>query len=96
MAIVCRKCNYEISETEINVHVGGAICSFTYEILKCINNICSIFNALPNFRKKIEDTPEILQEKKLAAIANQQKILCERCFQYNGWMRIADEAKDEE
>ena len=95
MAIVCRKCNYEISEQEINVHYWGAMRDFAYKILECINNFYSSYNLLSNFQKRsIKDTPEILYEKKLSAIANQQKIVCEECFQYNGWMRIANEAKD--
>ena len=97
MAIVCRKCNYEISEGQIKIHVGGAICSFIYQATEFVNNLYSSYNAYLNFQKKsVKDTPEILHEKNLSALANQQKILCERCFEYNGWMRIADEATDEE
>ena len=97
MAIVCRKCNYQISEGEINVHYWGAMRDFAYETLRGINNFYASINMISNFQKKsMKDTPEILHEKKLSSIANQQKILCERCFAYNGWMRIADEATDEE
>jgi len=97
MAIVCRKCNYEISENEIKIYVGGAICSFIYQTMELINNLYSSCNTFSNVQKKsIKDTPEILHEKRFSAIANQQKIACERCFQYNGWIRIADKSQDKE
>ncbi|MDP3787715.1 MAG: hypothetical protein Q8Q60_00175 [Candidatus Chromulinivorax sp.] len=90
MAIVCRKCNYQINEEEISVHFWGAVANSVHTAMEFINNIYS------TFRKKIEDTPEVKHEKKLCAIANQLKIICPECFQYNGWITIADESEEVE
>ena len=92
MAIVCRKCNYEITEDEINVYFWGEILHFFKTTIECINNMYSSFNLISNSQKKAAiDDPAIKQEKKLSAIANQQKIACQRCFKYNGWIRITNE-----
>lgn len=88
MAIVCRKCRYEISEDEINIFFWGAVASSIHTAMEFTNNIYS------TFRKKVEDTAEIKHEKKLRAIANQQKIICPECFQYNGWITMADESEE--
>lgn len=90
MAIVCRKCKYEISEEEINQHYSGAMLDFVKTTMECIISICSIF------RKKIEDDQEIKQENKLLGRANYYKIPCSQCFKYNGWIRITDESEEPE
>ncbi|MBV8661194.1 MAG: hypothetical protein JO129_03565 [Candidatus Dependentiae bacterium] len=90
MAIVCRKCKYEISEDEISQHYTGIMLNFAKTTMECITCICSIF------RKKIEDNQEIKQENKLLGRANYYKIPCCQCFQYNGWIRISDEFDESE
>ena len=89
MAIVCRKCNYKISESEINEHYKGFLLKLAKSSIEFSNNMISLFRA------KIDDTPEVKQEKILSSRANEYEIRCPKCFQYNGWIRVADENEAE-
>ena len=83
MAIVCRKCYYVVSEEEIKEHYWGEMLNFMKIAMEFVNNIYS------SFRSRIKDDSEIKQENLLLARANQYKIHCPECFQYNGWVKVA-------
>lgn len=88
MNIVCRKCNYIISEQEINQHYNGVLLNFAKELITLGNNLFTCFR-----KQTIEEDPKIKYENTLLGRANHYKIRCPQCFQYNGWIKITDESE---
>ncbi|MBV8661434.1 MAG: hypothetical protein JO129_04790 [Candidatus Dependentiae bacterium] len=86
MAIICRKCNYEISRTTITVYTVGAIAAF----------ITTVLPYLPKphgatATKKNMTTAEAIEYVKgmaddaLTASANILKLNCPTCSKYEYW-----------
>jgi len=104
MAIVCRKCHYEISEGQI----VGYIFSDVYDIAKLIVPaiapaiILNYYGLKPDkFRHHNIETNDILndteipeQEKRnyiesgVVMFFNKQQVICPSCLKYKGWIDI--------
>jgi len=84
MAIVCRKCNYHLTEDEITAHCSGAMFNFIQKIVDFFNNLLLLFIQL----NRVEEI-KTRSENTFLGIANQQKIICPKCFEYNGWIIVS-------
>ena len=88
MAIVCNKCRYVLSQTEILTHVVYDICDAVQQAAPTIvtDMVSSCILQYIQKRGYIENIA--------LTTANRQKVICTVCMKYKGWTKIQNEDVD--
>lgn len=74
MNIICKKCNYILTNGEVTIHLLGAIAKF----------ISTMFSYIPTTKSGLTSM-QSKAEKLLLACANILEIRCPRCCTYEYW-----------
>ena len=88
MAIVCNKCKYILSETEVLTHVVYDICAVVKEAAPTIvtDVVSSCILQYIQKRGYVENIA--------LTTANRQQVICPVCMKYKGWTKIQEENVD--